>query len=255
MNVGFIGTGRITRRLVRGLDHREHAIAITRRSPSVSSELAAEYPGIAVVDTAQEVIDRSGTVFVCLAADTAREVLPGLSFAPRQAVISVVAGMPLEELRAAVSPAADICVTIPMPLIEQGGCPLPVYPASRPLAALYGERNPVIPVAGEAALQPFWAVAGTMASVIDELRTITAWLGEHIDDPDAAERYVTHLYGAQFSHLATDAAGRLDTALHDLSIAGGLNATLRDRIERSGHYGELRAGLDALYARVKDPEP
>lgn len=251
MKVGFIGTGRITRRLVRGLDHAAHSITITRRSRSVSTELAAENPAIEVAETAQEVVDRSGVVFLCLAAETAREVLPDLSFRPDQTVISVMAGVRLDELRAAVAPVEDIGVTIPMPVIEQGGCPLPVWPASRALETLYGQRNPVIPVTSESALEPFWAVSGTMASVLDELRTITAWLGDRIGDPDAAERYVTHLYGAQFSHLQTDTAGRLDAALHDLSIGGGLNATLRDRIEASGHYGELRAGLEALHERVK----
>ncbi len=251
MNVGFVGTGRITRRIVRGLDHREHSITVTRRNRSVSNELAAENSAIEIVDSPQEVVDRSGVIFVCLAADTARQVLPGLSFKPDQAVISVMAGVPLDELRSVVAPANEICMTIPMPVIEQGGCPLPVYPASQALATLYGQRNPVIPVASESALEPFWAVSGTMASVLDELRTIAAWLGDRIGDVDAAERYVTHLYGAQFSDLETDTAGRLDTALHDLSIAGGLNATLRDRIEGSGHYDELRAGLDALYERVK----
>ncbi len=251
MNVGFIGTGRITRRLVRGLDDAAHSITISRRSHSVSRELVAENPAIEVVDTAQEVVDRSEAVFACLAADTAREVLPGLSFRPDQAVISVMAGMPLDELRAAVAPANDICVTIPMPVIEQGGCPLPVWPASQALETLYGQRNPVIPVASESALEPFWAVSGTMASVLEELRTISTWLGERIGDADAAERYVTHLFGAQLSVLETDTAGRLDTALQDLSIGGGLNATLRERIEASGHYDQLRAGLDALYERVK----
>ena len=251
MRVGFIGTGRITRRLVRGLDDPSHSIAITRRSESVSSELADENPAIEVVETAQQVVDRSETVFVCLGADVAREVLPGLSFAPRQAVISVMAGMPLAELRAAVAPGDDVSVTIPMPVIEQGGCPLPVYPESAVLEALYGERNPVIPVADESALDPFWPVSGTVASLIEELRVFTSWLGERIGDADAAERYVTHLYGAQFAHLKTDGAGRLDAVLQDLSIGGGFNATLRERIEDSGHYGELRAGLDALYERVK----
>lgn len=251
MKVGFIGTGRITRRLVRGVDASAHTIAITRRSESVSSELLADNPAIEVLETPQQVVDRSEAVFVCLAANVAREVLPGLTFGTDQAVISVMAGVPLEELRAAVSPAREVCLTIPMPVIEQGGCPLPVYPASRSLAALYGDRNPIIPVASEAALEPFWAASGTMASVLDELRTLTAWLAERIDDPDAAERYVTHLYGAQFSYLRTDRAGRLDEALHDLSIEGGLNASLRDRVERSGHYRELRDGFEALYARIR----
>lgn len=251
MDVGFIGTGRITRRLVRGLDRAGHTVTVTRRSESVSSDLVAEDPAIDVVETAQEVVDRSDAVFVCVDKEVARGLLPEIAFSPGQAIISAMAGVSLDELRTAVAPASDVSVTIPMPLIEQGGCPLPVYPASEKLEVLYGKSNPVIPVTSEAALEPFWAVTGAMAGVIDELRTITAWLGEHIGDMDAAERYVTSLYGGQLASLATDRAGRLDSAVNDLSIEGGLNAAMHRHIGDSGHYEVLREGLDMLYGRVR----
>lgn len=250
MRIGFIGTGRITRRLVRGLAGDGHDITLTRRSEVISTALAAACAGIEVFDEPQAVVDRSEVVFVCLAADVARELLPALAFSADQAVISVMVGIGVDELRAAVSPATEVSVTIPMPFIEHGGCPLPVFPRSAALEAVYGARNPVIPVDSEAALAPFWAVAGTMAAVLDELQTVAAWLGERISDPNAGERYVANLYGGYLSTLEKDGAGRFDAALADLSIEGGLNATLRDRIARSGHYEELRAGLDALYARV-----
>lgn len=255
MDIGFIGTGRITRRLIRGLAGRGQAISVTRRSERVSTELAAEHSEVEVVDTAQEVVDRSDVVFVCLGATVAREVLPGLEFSAEQAVISVMAGVTLDELRAMAAPATDICVTIPMPFIEHGDCPLPVHPRSEALEAVYGERNPVIPVASEAALAPFWAVAGTMASVLKELQTISVWLGQRIDDPSAGERYVASLYGGYLANLEKDGAGRLNAALTDLSTEGGLNATLRDRITESGHYDDLAAGLDALYERLQAQEP
>ena len=37
-----------------------------------------------------------------------------------------------------------LALTIPLPPIAKGGCPLPVYPASPTLEALFGARNPVI---------------------------------------------------------------------------------------------------------------
>jgi len=250
MRIGFIGTGRITRRLVGGLAGQGHDITLTRRSEAVSAELAAAHAGIEVVNEPQAVVDRSEVVFACLSADVARELLPTLAFSADQAVISVMVGIGLDELRAAATPATEVSVTIPMPFIEHGGCPLPVYPRSAALEVVYGERNPIITVATEAALAPFWAVAGTMAGVLCELQTVATWLGERIGDPKAGEQYVASLYGGYLSTLEKDGAGRLAAALGDLSIEGGLNATLRDRIAESGHYEELRAGLDALYARV-----
>lgn len=252
MDVGFIGTGRITRRLVRGLDRAHRGVTITRRNDAVSSELVAEHPGIVRVETAQEVVNSSKVVFLCLPAHAARELLPTIDFSADQAVISVMAGMSRAEIRTAVAPASDVCITIPMPFIEQGNCPLPVYPGSEKLAALYGANNLIIPVESETALEPFWAVAGTVASVIAELQTISAWLGEHIGDLDAAERYVTSLYGGHMASLATERAGRLDAALSDLSIEGGLNAAFHEQVSKSGHYAMLRQGLDRLYARVRN---
>jgi len=251
MRIGFIGTGRITRRMVGALAGDGHEIMLTRRSESVSSELAAARRDVTVVDDPQAVVDRGDVIFVCLAADPARKVLPTLAFRADQAVVSVMAGIGIDELRAVVAPATDLCITIPMPFVEQGGCPLPTYPRSAALESLLGARNPVIPVASEDALAPFWAVSGTMASVLAELQTMVSWLGDRIGEPAAAERYVAHLYGGYLGTLEKDGNGRLEAALGDLSIEGGLNATLRERVTASGHYEKLRSALDVLHARVK----
>lgn len=250
MRIGYIGTGRITRRLVGGATGGARSILVTRRNERISEELAAAYPRVEVAEDAQSVVENSDVVFLCLPVRAAREVLPELRFSAEQAVISVMAELKLAELREWVAAAREVCVTIPMPFIEHGGCPLPVHPRSTALESVYGERNPILPVANEDDLDPFWAVAGTMAGVLAELQTIAAWLGERIDDPNAAERYVTNLYSGYLATLEKDGANRLDAALADLSIEGGLNATLRDDIARSGHYDDLRAELDSLYERL-----
>ncbi len=251
MQIGFIGTGRITRRLVGGAVHRAHTVLITRRNESISEELAATHPVVEIADTPQAVVEGSDVVFLCLPAAAARVVLPELRFSAEQAVISVMAEVKLAELRQWVAPAEEVCVTIPMPLIEQGGCPLPVHPRSSALETVYGKDNPIIALEREQDLEPFWAVAGTMAAVLTELQTIAAWLGERIGDPDAGERYVTNLYSGYLASLGKERAGGLEAAIGDLSIEGGLNATFRDAIARSGHYDDLRAQLDALGERLR----
>lgn len=250
MRIGFIGTGRIARRLVGGASGRATSILVTRRNERNSQELAATHSDVEVVDDPQRVVEGSDVVFLCLPARAARETLPGLRFSADHAVISVMAELKLAELREWVDPAGEVCITIPMPFIEHGGCPLPVFPRSAALESIYGARNPILPVEKEDDLDPFWAVAGTMAGVLAELQTIAAWLGERIGDPNAGERYVTNLYSGYLASLEKDGAGRLDAALTDLSIEGGLNATLRDDIARSGHYDDLRAELDLLYERL-----
>ncbi|MDZ7827956.1 MAG: NAD(P)-binding domain-containing protein [Halofilum sp. (in: g-proteobacteria)] len=251
MQIGFIGTGRITRRLVAGAAGQGHSLVVTRRSEAVSAELAAAHGDVEVVESAQDVVDRCDTVFLCLPVEVARETLPDVRFHAGQSVISVMVGFTLEELLAVAAPAEDVAITVPMPSIAHGGCPLPVFPNTGALEAIYGDRNPVIPLADEAALQQFFAVTGTVLPVLQELRTMSDWLAEQTGDPATAERYVTALYGGYLAQLGSDADMSLDAAIDDLSIAGGLNATLRERLKASGHFDDLHAGLDALLERLK----
>ena len=250
MHIGFIGTGRIAGRLVGALAGNGHTIRVSRRNASVSANLAARFPEVEVDDDNQAIVDASDVVFLCLPPDSALDLIRDLHFAERHALVSVMAGVRFEALRQAVAPATRLAITIPMPFVEQGGCPLPVYPDGDVLAALLGERNAVIPVASEEQLAPFWAAAGSVLTVLAELRTISTWLGEQIDDAAAAERYVASLYGGTLHALDKDGAARLDAAIDDIAIEGGFNATFHDRIAGTGLHDDLRAGLDALLRRA-----
>lgn len=251
MQIGFIGTGRITRRLVGGAAGQGHEIFVTKRSPSVSAELASMYPEVRVVDSAQEIADLCEALFLCLPADTARAILPGIRFRADQSVVSVMVGFTYDELQTMTAPAGDLSITIPMPSIEHGGCPLPAYPHTETLESIYGSRNTILPLDDEAALRQFFVITGTVMSVLEEFRTFKHWLAGMTGDPATAERYITGLYGGYLTKLEQDGTNALDAAIHDLSIEGGLNATLRERLKASGHYDDLHAGLDALMGRLK----
>ena len=250
MPIGFIGTGRIARRLVGALAGQDHAIAVSRRNATVSAELAQRYPEVRVHDADQALVDASDTVFLCLPPEHALEHLRTLQFGSGQAVISVMAGIALADLQAVAPDVDHLAIIIPMPFIEQGGCTLPVYPDSEPLARLFGDANPVMPLASEAALTPFWASTGPMLTMLATLQTIATWLGERIGDQATAERYLTALYAGQLKALGRDGAGRIEEASADLAIAGGLNASVHDRLAASGYHAELTAVLEALQARI-----
>ncbi|MCX7645507.1 MAG: NAD(P)-binding domain-containing protein, partial [Rhodobacteraceae bacterium] len=151
MRVGFIGTGEITAAMVRGLQGQGHRILVSPRNAAVAAMLSAEVPGLTVAPN-EEVVANSEVVFLCLLARTAWEVLPGLPFRAGQTVISVMVDAPLARLRSVCAPATDIAITIPLPPIAGGGCPLPVYPATPVLDALYGARNLILPQPSEEAL-------------------------------------------------------------------------------------------------------
>lgn len=245
MRLGFLGTGEIAAAMVRGLAGQGHDIRVSPRNADMAERLAAELPGVAVTAN-DRVVAESDVVFLCLLARVAEEVLPGLPFRADHAVISVMVDAPLAHLRRLCAPATDISITIPLPPICEGGCPLPIYPASPALEALFGARNAVLPQPSEAALNAHLGASALCSPILDQLLTAVDWLAGHTGDPAQAEAYIAAMIRAYLPQRAQ--GGALAAALAGLSTEGGLNATLR--AEMSGAKGDLRRGLDGLHIRL-----
>lgn len=250
MRIGFLGTGEITAAMVRGLKGQGHRILVSPRNASTAATLAAEVPEVTIAPN-EDVVANSDTVFLCLLARVADEVLPGLPFRADQSVISVMVDAPLATLRTLCAPATDIAITIPLPPIATGGCPLPVYPACPALDTLFGTRNPILPQSSEAALNAHLGASALCSPILDQLLTATDWLADHTGNPAAAEAYIAAMIRAYLPERA--AQGDLATALKSLSTDGGLNATLRDRMAPG--KATLHDGLTGFHARLGLDDP
>lgn len=252
MRVGFIGTGEITAAMVRGLIGQGHTILVSPRNAQTAATLA-EWPGVAIAPN-EEVVAKSDVVFLCLLARVAEGVLPGLPFRADHTVISVMVDAPLSTLRQLCVPATDIAITIPLPPIARGGCPLPVYPPSPTLDGLFGDRNLVIPLKNEAALAAHMGASAVCATQLDLIMTAADWLAGFTGDPAAAEAYVAAMIRAYLPERPR--GGELPEALRMLSTEGGFNATLRAAMAPS--RDALRGALDGFRMRLglpeKDPE-
>lgn len=245
MRLGFLGTGEITAALVRGLRGQEHQILISPRNAQVAATLAAEVPDVSVAPN-DTVMAESDVIFLCLLARTAWDVLPGLPFRAGQTVISVMVDAPLAKLRPVCAPATDIAITIALPTIATGGCPLPVYPESPVLDALYGARNLILPQHSETALNAHLGASALCSPILDLLLTATDWLAGHAGNAAEAEAYIAAMIRAYLPERAQQ--GELAAALKGLSTEGGLNATLRAAMAPAKH--DLRSGLDGFHTRL-----
>ena len=252
LRIGFLGTGRIAEPMVRSLVRRfpDASVCVSRRSESVSAELAT-LPGVIVADN-QAVIDHGDTVILCLLARVARVELPKLKFRGDQQVISVMADISLTELASLVAPSLDPAVTVPLPFIDRGGCPLPVHPSSDRLEALFGDENPVIEIAEESAMGPHFAATAILSHTMKQLDVVAHWLARYTGSGQNAERYVASLVAGYLGALDKDGNGRLREAMEDLSTEGGLNNQLRGHIANSGFYDSLVTGLDQLARRLEE---
>lgn len=241
-HIGFIGTGAIAQALVEALAGQGHRLFITQRSESISARLADRFDDVHVLP-AEEVVAQASIVIPCLMADVARDVLPGLPFRADQVILSVMADVPLADLRTLCAPAASCAIFIPLPFVAQGGCPLPVTPDSPALRTLLGARNTVIPCRDEAALNAHFAACALASVTFAQMQTTAQWLAGHTGDAEGAEAYVKALLGGYIPCIDT-----LDAALADLSTEGGFNATLRAHMAAAN--AALREGLEAFEARL-----
>ena len=140
MKIGFIGTGKIAYSCIIALVGRGHKITITERNKSISTRLASEFDDVKIASP-QGVIDESDVIFLAIMEDVTETILNSITFNKNQTIISFILGVDLKRLQTLCAPAHDIAITIPLPMIEQGNCPLPIYPRNKALSQLFGREN------------------------------------------------------------------------------------------------------------------
>lgn len=248
MIVGFLGTGRIAAPMVKSLAHSGREILVSERNRRVSGELAASIESVSVAGN-REVVAGSDVVVLCLLAPVARQELGDLPFRAEHKVISAMAEISLDEIAGLIGETAELCVTVPMPFIDAGGCPLPVYPSSPTLEALFGADNAVIPVASEKAMAPHFAATAVTSTILRELIVVRDWLAGYTGSRDDAERYMVLLERGYLDALSTQGPGALANAVGHLATEGGLNAQLLGHMEDHGTMEALEKGLEGLVKR------
>jgi pyrroline-5-carboxylate reductase len=250
-NIGFIGTGEIAAAMVRGLTGHGHSLFLSNRNASIAAELAA-LEDVELAEN-QKVIDHSDIVILCLLKDVALAVVSSLKFRTDQRVISVMVDVSLDQLKNLCSPVQHIEITIPLPFVATGGCPLPCFPTDKIVKQIFGAQNPVFAVATDAGLNAHFAVTAMASVAFAQAETASDWLGALTGDTEASEIYVLAMLGGFFAGLPQDGQKRITQALNALNTEGGLNQTLRKHMKDLGVQEDLKDGLNSFRTRLGLP--
>lgn len=246
--IGFVGTGHIAAPMARALARDGHAVVVSERNAEMATELAALFETITVRPT-QGVVDACDTVFLCLRPHLAEEVVSELEFHAGQRVVSVMAGVSAADLARWCAPASDISIMIPLGFVEQGGCPLAVYPGGDAIAPLFGARNPVVAVSSESALNSHFAICALVPGILAMLEAGERWLAARGGDPDDAALYTTQLV-AGFLDAMGKQAGCLTAEKEALATPGTLSRMMVEGLDGGGAIVALTAALDTIEARL-----
>lgn len=253
MDYGFIGTGAITRAMVTGLSSGEPnppTIAVSPRNITVSSSLAARFRNVEVCSSNSAVVDQAEVVVLAVRPQDAAEALPTLPFRAEQAVVSVIAGLAVEEVSDLVAPAKRVARAIPLPDVARRTGSIPVYPADETANAMFARLGRVINPRTEQAFNAYSAVSALVAGYLDYLDSISGWLTEQGASDRESRDYVGTIFREVTAHIDGTAAFAVLADEH--ATPGGLNEMVREITSESVRQ-IVRDALAAVQQRIDPP--
>ncbi|MBH0238780.1 NAD(P)-binding domain-containing protein [Methylobrevis albus] len=260
LRLGFVGTGTLAAAVIGGLEETHAgrvAILVSPRSEAISTALAAAHADVTRAASSAAVVEGSDVVFLGMRPNQLGEATAGLPFREDQTVVSFLAGVPLDVVRAAVAPAAAVVRVNPLPPIRFRKGPVVQYPANPVVEDLFSGLGDLVVATREADLHAIGIASALMSSHYEMQNRVVAWLLKRGMAEDAATAYVRSMYDglAEVTLQALAAGETVDPAHHE--TRGGLNEHGRARFRETGWFDAVEATLESIAAhaeRLRKPE-
>lgn len=261
-SIGFIGVGEIASAMVDGLARseadsaaqpaaraRELQFFLSPRNAERAGNLAESIESAAVCESNQDVVDRSDLVVLAVLPQQTQAVLDELDIPAEKTLVSAVAGVSTNALRAHLPHSPTIVRIIPLPAVRERKGVTAMYPANGVVEDLLARLGGSVTAADETMFSTLSAVTATMSTHFAFLQTITAWLVDRGWDRADADHFIR----GQFVGLGTTLA-ETDDPISDLVAAhetpGGLNEMVNREWMDEANRARLATVLDRVFTRV-----
>jgi pyrroline-5-carboxylate reductase len=206
---------------------------------------------VTVAASNQAVLDGSDVVMIAVRPQVANEVLSELKFQVDHHVISLMAIIPLEQVRAMVAPARTVTRAVPLPLVADRCGPTPIFPPDQTTAGIFNRIGTAIEANSADKFSAYCAATATMATYFTFAEEIAAWLTRHGVPAADARRYVGTVFQGLGNIAATTQEHSLAALAGEFATRGGINEQVVALMKERGAFGALSAGLDAVLERMK----
>lgn len=253
-SIGFVGTGAITEAMVRGLLAGSAAsteIHLSPRSADIASRLAAEFPAVNVAKDNQEVVDRSGIVFLAIRPQVAREVIEALSFNPGQRVVSVVAATERQNLLDWIGADVRLVQAIPLPFVADRLGVTAIYPPDADVAALFDTLGTAIQCETKKEYDLLAAASALMATYFGVMEFATDWLTEKGLERSKGHAYIARLFQSLAERAQRPGIDSFSDMSGEFATKGGLNEQVLADFDTGGGKAALNQALDRVLNRIE----
>ena len=253
MNLGFIGTGEITKAVVLGILNSKikfKKIYISKRNKKNSNFLKNKSKKINVISNNQNIVNRSDWIFLAITPTVGRKILKELNFKKKQTIISFISTINLSDLRKILKIKNNIIRAIPLPPISLMKGPVPLYPSNRKVRDFFNKIGDSLEIKNEKLSLNLWATSSLMAPYYELLLEISKWLQKKGFKKGYAQKYVTSLFGALSESAIYHSNKDLKMLVKNSQTSKGLNEQTLKFLKKKSFYKSLNLSLDQILKRL-----
>ena len=253
MILGFIGTGKISSSVIKGISNSKLSykkIIISPRNYKLSKLLKKKYRKVTIAKNNQEIVNKSNWVFLAVTPSVGKKIIKELKFKSTQTVISFISTITLAELKKTIKVKAKIVRAIPLPPISIKKGPVPICPPNKKVKAFFDKVGTTVEIKNEKSSINFWSTSGMMAPFYQLLSAMTDWLVKKGVKRGNAQKYITSLFLALSQDAVVNSKKDLKYLVKESQTPKGLNEQSVKELRKVGFYRSLEKTLNSIHKRL-----
>ena len=253
MNLGFIGTGKITTSVVTGICKSKISykkILLSPRNINVAKKIKKRFKKIYIAKNNQDVINSCSWIFLAVTPTVGQKIINNLKFKSTQTIVSFISTMTLPQLKKAIKVKAKIVRAIPLPPISLIKGPIPLFPPNKKVKSFFNKLGTVVEIKNEKLSKNFWSTSGMMAPFYELLNTMSNWLVKNGVKRDKAQKYITSLFVALSEDAVINSKKDLKYLVKESQTPKGLNEQGVKELRKSGFYRSTEKTLNSILKRL-----
>ena len=253
MNLGFIGTGKITSSVIKGICKSKISfkkILISPRNKSIAQKLSKKFKKVNIAKNNQEIINSCNWIFLSVTPKVGQKIIKDLRFRSNQTVISFISTITLAQLKKAINAKVKIIRAIPLPPISLKKGPVPICPPNKKVKDFFNKIGTSIEIKNEKSSINFWSTSGMMAPFYQILSVMTNWLIKRGVERNKAQKYITSLFLALSEDAVINSNKNLKYLVKESQTPKGLNEQGVKELTKVGFYRSLEKTLNSIHRRL-----
>ena len=253
MNLGFIGTGKITSSVITGICNssiKYKKIVVSSRNKIISQRLKKKFKSINIEKNNQKIIDSCNWVFLAVTPAVGEKILKSLKFRSGQTVVSFISTITISELKKMIKVKANIVRAIPLPPISLGKGPIPICPPNKKVKIFFNKIGSTVEIKNEKLSINFWSTSGMMASYYELLKVMSEWLVKKGIKRSDAQKYITTLFLALSEDAVVNSKKELKYLVKESQTPKGLNEQGLKEMSKKGVYKSVINTLNSIHKRL-----